>query len=212
MAETLLTVRRKIGATLTSREGVPDGAQLREMWFDATLSEGETISVDWSEHPLESGATVADHAVVRPPDLSLEGFLTRTPLSMNTELDNLDPNYLDAALEALRGMTADREPILIVTGLRVYQDYRITQLGITRGPEDGQGVRVSLSLKPIQIVEAGSVLLPPLPVKPAKKDAATAESSQGTQSPTDASADVTKKSSLLNKLGDGTGVFSLAGI
>jgi hypothetical protein len=213
MAETLLTARRKTGATLTSHEDAPDGAQLREMWFDATLSESETISVEWSEHPIESGATVADHAVVRPPELSLEGFITRTPLSMSTELDNLDPNYLDAALDALRGMTADREPVLIVTGLRAYEDYRITSLTVSRSPEDGQAARVSLSLRPVQIVEAGTVLLPPLPIKPAKKNAAAGEASQGTQSPTDASGEgAGGRTSLLKGGLDGSGLSGLMGI
>lgn len=213
MAETLLAARRKVGATLTSHDA--DKNQLREMWFDCTLSEGRTIAVEWSEHPIESGATVADHAVVRPPELSLEGFLTRTPLSMSTELDNLDPNYLDAAMDALEGMASDREPILIVTGLRAYEDYRITSVSFTRSPEDGQGARVSLSLRPIQIVEAGTVLLPPLPVKPAKKAAAAGEASTGTQSPTDASAeaaaeDVRRKSLLKGGL-DGSGLSALLG-
>lgn len=211
MADTLLTARRKTGATLTSHED-DGGAQLRDMWFDATLSEAETIAVEWSEHPIESGATVADHAVVRPPELSLEGFITRTPLSMSAELDNIDPNYLDAALDTLRGMAADREPVLIVTGLRAYENYRITSLSISRSPEDGQAVRVSLSLRPVQIVEAGTVLLPPLPVKPEKKAAATPDGNQGTQSPTDANGDLNKRTSALFGIGDKTGAFGLLGI
>lgn len=209
MAETLLAARRKVGATFTSHDA--DSNQLREMWFDCTLSEGRTIAVEWSEHPVESGATVADHAVVRPPELSLEGFLTRTPLSMSTELDNLDPNYLDAAMDALEGMASDREPILIVTGLRAYEDYRITSLAFTRTPEDGQGVKASVSLRPIQIVEAGTVLLPPLPVKPAKKSAAAGEASTGTQSPTDAAEDAKRKSLLKGGL-DLSGGSALLGL
>lgn len=208
MAETLLAARRKIGATFTSHDA--DSNQLREMWFDCTLSEGRTIAVEWSEHPIESGATVADHAVVRPPELSLEGFLTRTPLSMSTELDNLDPNYLDAAMDALEGMASDREPILIVTGLRAYEDYRITSLAFTRTPEDGQGVKVSVSLRPVQIVEAGTVLLPPLPVKPAKKNAAGGEENGGTKSPTDANS-ATQRQSALEFLREKSGASGLLG-
>jgi hypothetical protein len=185
MADTLLTVTRKRGASFTSYE--EGGPQLRECWLDATLSEAESIDVEWTEHPLESGAAVTDHAVVKPPQLTLEGLLTRTPIWMQAEQENLDPSHLDTQLDALRGMLADREPILIVTGLRAYEGYRIRNLSISRSPADGQSVRVSMTLAPVQIVEAGTVLLPPLPVTPAKADAAKKEEEGGTKSTTDAS-------------------------
>jgi len=209
MADTVLVAPRRRGASLSSSEG-EGGAALREMWLDATVSESESLTVDWTEHPIESGASVTDHAVVRQPELSLEGVITRTPLWMSAEADNVDPAHLDTQLDALRGMLADREPILIVTGLRAYEGYRMTSLTISRAAGDGQSVKVSMALKPMQIVEAGTVLLPPLPVKPAKASAAKPGEDGGTQTTTDGSGPLDK--SLLKGFLDKTGASDVAGI
>jgi len=213
MADTVLINQRRRGASLTSYE--QDGPQLREMWLDATLSESESVSVDWTEHPIESGATITDHAVVQPPELSLEGVLTRSPLWMTPEADNLDPSHLDTQLDALRGMLADREPILIVTGLKAHEGYRLTSLTVSRSPEDGQSVKVSMTLKPVQIVEAGTVLLPPLPIKPAKAPDAAKDGEGGTKSPTDASQELApenQRKSALKGLLDSSGASDLGGL
>jgi hypothetical protein len=207
MADTVLVLPRRRGASFTSKD--EGGEDLRAMWLDATLSESETVAVEWTEHPIESGAVITDHAVVRAPELTLEGVITRSPLWMSAEADNIDPSHLDSQLDQLRGMLADREPITIVTGLRSYEDYRIRELTVSRTPEDGQSVRVSVTLAPVQIVEAGTVLLPPLPVKPAKKNDAAKDGDQGTQSPTDASD--ARSRSVLKAGFDFSGLSALSG-
>jgi hypothetical protein len=214
MAETLLAAMRYLGATIENYQ--PDGGEfIRGLNFDATLSEGLSGSVDWSEHPIDSGAKVTDHAVVEPPTLTLTGMLTRTPIWMTTERDNLDPAHMDTAIETLWQMRADRARCLIVTGLAAYEDYYIDNLEITRGVEDGQSVKVSMSFRKIQIVTAGTTLLPPLPVKKEMAADATATSSQGSQSATDATsappAPPTQEESLLYKTGDKTGFNQLLG-
>lgn len=215
MADTVLVAPRRRGASLSSNEG-EGGAALREMWLDATVSESESLTVDWTEHPIESGASVTDHAVVRQPELSLEGVITRTPLWMSAEAGNVDPAHLDTQLDALRGMLADREPILIVTGLRAYEGYRMTSLTISRAAGDGQSVKVSMSLKPMQIVEAGTVLLPPLPIKPAKANSAKPGEDGGTQTTTDggdgADAESQRRKSELKGILDKSGASDLGGL
>lgn len=214
MAETLLSSQRVIGASLENY--LPDGGEfIRGCYFDATLSEGLSGAVSWTEHPVDSGAKVSDHAVLEPETLSLTGMITRTPLWMTTERGNLDPAHLDQLVDTLWQMRADRERCLIVTGLRAYEDFYIDNLEITRGQGDGQSVQVSMSFRKIQIVTAGTVLLPPLPVAPEKKADATANNSQGTQAPKDATstppAPPTQEESVLHQGLDKTGFNQLLG-
>jgi len=51
--------------------------------FDAMLSEVHNDSATVTEHPVESGAKVSDHVAPNQPKLSVEAFVTNTPISSN---------------------------------------------------------------------------------------------------------------------------------
>lgn len=59
----------------------PDGS-LGVIDFDATLQEQHTISVAITQHPIESGSTITDHVRPNPDTLTLEFFITNTPITI----------------------------------------------------------------------------------------------------------------------------------
>lgn len=50
--------------------------------FDATISEQHTLSVNVTSHPIETGATMTDHIRPNPDSLTLDFFITNTPISI----------------------------------------------------------------------------------------------------------------------------------
>jgi len=59
----------------------PDGS-LGVIDFDATLSEQHTVSVSATQHPIENGSTLTDHVRPNPDALTLDFFITNTPISI----------------------------------------------------------------------------------------------------------------------------------
>lgn len=58
---------------------VKDGQSLT---LDAVTRESHTMEVQLPEHPIESGATVTDHAQVMPIASSVDGIVTESPLAV----------------------------------------------------------------------------------------------------------------------------------
>jgi hypothetical protein len=47
---------------------------------DATLSEVHTAEIELTQHPVETGADITDHARQKPREVKLDGFITNSPM------------------------------------------------------------------------------------------------------------------------------------
>lgn len=56
------------------------GSQLTSVVLDATVKETFTSTAEATVHPIEAGADVTDHVILKPDGLSLSGIITETPL------------------------------------------------------------------------------------------------------------------------------------
>lgn len=74
---------RKGGRTEIQR--VIDG-KTAAIILDAMVKEDYTADADPTTHPIEDGADITDHVILRPRILSIEGVVTETPFNV---LDNL---------------------------------------------------------------------------------------------------------------------------
>ncbi len=61
------------------------GNQCRALDVDATLQITECLTAQATDHPLETGAVISDHVIIRPKTLKLEGLITSTPLPKPNE-------------------------------------------------------------------------------------------------------------------------------
>lgn len=58
------------------------------MQLDAVVSEGHGSSVQITEHPIEDGSKISDHAIIQPLQLSLQVIKTNHPISLKASLRN----------------------------------------------------------------------------------------------------------------------------
>lgn len=55
------------------------GGQIAPMILDATLKEDFTSTAEPTTHPVEDGADVTDHVIIKPNGLTISGIITETP-------------------------------------------------------------------------------------------------------------------------------------
>jgi hypothetical protein len=159
--------------------------------FDATLSDSRTGTVTWTDHAVEDGATISDHATRNAEEWELGGVLTRTPFAGMP--DPTSATRVEDAIDRLFAMKDALQPVTISNGLHVKGSLGITRVSVTRsGASDGQSPRVSVGLKEIVVVSAKTAQIAPARVAPGKRDSATGNTDAGTQSATDSPGTATK--------------------
>lgn len=123
---------------------------------DGYLSEDHEIGVDVTRFPVESGATLGDHAVKRPDHLRLVGW--------TSDLYPRDPTHISEtdrparAWAEIRKILADREPLEVITILGVYENMVMTRAAAPVTHQTGRGLLFTLEFEevptaPLQRVE-----------------------------------------------------------
>lgn len=84
-----------------------------------TIEEIANDELEITQHPVEQGAAITDHAYVKPATVSVRGLF-----------DDSD-RPLRETYTALLGLQASREPFDIVTGKRVYTNMLFKSLAVT---------------------------------------------------------------------------------
>ena len=100
---------------------------------DVVLKESIEAAMEVPEHPVESGAKIADHA-------------WRTPTSASLECVSLD---VMGTYEALFAVMKEAEPFSIVTGFTVLDNMLMEKLAPEREPTTGQVLKFTCSLKEV---------------------------------------------------------------
>jgi hypothetical protein len=170
-----MTTIALFNAASSSKSGV--------LLLDAILSEGHSLSNTVTKYPVETGATITDHILNAPRQLTLECLVTNSPLRARNKKPvdlgvNSDDflktsgknpqaaakpanNYAQQAFKALEAMHAARQPVTVVTRMKTYRNMAIDSLSIPRSAATGDALQFTLNLTEITQV----------PVKPARGQA-----------------------------------------
>jgi hypothetical protein len=60
----------------------PRHVTIGDVWIDVSVREGHELQAEVTEHPVESGANVADHIRPLPAAISIEGIVTNHPIEL----------------------------------------------------------------------------------------------------------------------------------
>ena len=140
--------------------------------LDASISETHTGSVAVTDHPVEKGFNVSDHARPEAETLQIEGFISNTPFAPahpGTYTDKIgrqfaweaksegDATRANTAYKSLLGLKDAGTLITVVTSLRTYENMLVTALSVPRDAQTGNGLRFSASLKKVRVVTSQAV-------------------------------------------------------
>lgn len=184
--------------------------------FDCSLSEVHTDEAEVTEHPVESGANIADHIRKLPATIEINGLVTDTPIAILASVTAKSPvqgallpsqKRSDDAYALLQQFMENGALINVSTSLRDYNNMAITSLSVTRDAANGQVLNCVASLREVFIAKDFSTKLP-VPKEVQNKG----ETNEGNKDKKETTPKKKKKNQSLLKQGKNLGVKALRGL
>lgn len=137
-----------------------------------TMEEVATDELQITEHPVELGANVTDHAFKKPADLvircgwsnaSLAGVLNGVKglVSALTGGDAFGSDYVSGVYNQLLALQESRIPFDVSTGKRLYTNMLMRSLSQTTDEKSEYTLMVTAVFKQVLIVQTQATTLPP---------------------------------------------------
>lgn len=127
------------------------GRNLGGLQFAVVVEESHEDKVTITEHPVEQGAKINDHAYVEPASLTIRaGHSDTAGAGASREM-------YEKLLELMR----KREPFEIVTGKRLYQNMLLESVSTTTDSTTEHGLQVMAQCREVIIVQTQTASVPP---------------------------------------------------
>ncbi len=203
----------------------PTLTTIDSLTLDASVSETHTSDVEVTEHPVEDGVAVADHARVKPAGLVIEGIISNTPINRSQSLrvassfgttiqttnpqDQLagQPGYAEQAFTLLEQLRDSTKLITVVTGLKTYDDMILTNLSVPRNIQTGDALRFTATFKYVRRVKNQTTTQTVTATPQGKKKTST-----GKQASSEADGGDQVSKTWLKGLSDSTGLSGALGL
>lgn len=139
---------RSLGGAL----GVP--TQIGLLSVDVTIQESHEFGAQVTDWPIEGGSVITDHVRLEPRSLTIEGFVSDTPLD-SIGLGNVRSA---TAFELLEQLWEARVPFIVISQLRFYTSMVIESLVIPKTRESA--LKFTCTMREVTIVSGQNALLP----------------------------------------------------
>lgn len=114
-----------------------------------TIEEIASDDLEITQHPVQQGATITDHAYIKPSQLSIKVvFSNRT-----APLEEIYKNFLD--------LQQSRIPFDVITGKRIYTNMLIKSLSQTNDVQTENMLSINMQLQEIIITNIELTSVPP---------------------------------------------------
>lgn len=144
--------------------------QIGSVTISAIVEEVYTDDVVVTDHPVETGAPVNDHAYAMPPQIVMKCGWSNADYSALlgssvVQFDNSDSmstgTYIDAIYSQLLAIQKARQPIDVVTTRRRYASMLLKNLSVVTDAKTSQSLMLTATLKKVNIVSTQATTLPP---------------------------------------------------
>jgi hypothetical protein len=138
----------------------PRLAKIQELVLDASIDEQHKYTNKVSRFPIEDGSTITDHIINEPVAITMQGFITNTPVleaDSSVARTGYAANRVDTAFEALISIFTKKEIVTIVTGLMTYSNMVLVSLTVPRNKTIGDTLRFTADFQEIKIVTLETV-------------------------------------------------------
>ena len=119
--------------------------------FDAVFSTDHSANATITQHPVQSGASISDHAYMEPDEVSAEVGMTDTAASISGGASRSVNAYAQ-----LRALMELREPFTLITRLRTYQNMLITSISAPDDYKTMNALRASIVFQQVNIVSVST--------------------------------------------------------
>ena len=186
------------GLALGAASGVLDTLLLRQnrsiagIFPDVVIEENHLDELEITNHPVEQGAAISDHAFKRPSELVMRiGFSPSRPIGLNSGVlgdvarritDITGRGYIEDIYNQLLDLQEALEPFDVVTGKRSYSNMMLRSLAVTTDQQSENALMVEARFQQVIIVQTQVTTLPPL-ANQAMPQQTAAPVDQGTKQP-----------------------------
>lgn len=122
----------------------PRGRMVGFVIPDVTMRETHTDNLIVTDHPVETGATISDHAFKRPVEVEM--------LLGWSNCSGQSPGYIDMVYAGLQALQGARQPFDVLTGKRAYRNMIFAGLSVTTDGHSEETLMVNARLKEVIIV------------------------------------------------------------
>jgi hypothetical protein len=160
--QTGITVGASIGSEIVSAFFGPKrsiNSPLGNFHLYVTFDERHHDELVITDHPVEQGASISDHAYKKPAELTLTIGWTNSSLAAITSLQM--GGYSAYAYKTLLQLQAMRTPFSISTGKRKYQNMLIQSIDTTTDAKTENSLIVTMHCREVIIVQTTATQLQP---------------------------------------------------
>lgn len=126
--------------------------------IDAIPEETHQVSVGTSDYPIETGATLTDHAFIKPTQLTLTGYISDLLVGKFSTL--ITPFRDSEGWERILLQTQKRNLVSVVTLLTTYNNMIITDVSTSKDSSTGRSLIFRMQLKQALIANTQLTKLP----------------------------------------------------
>lgn len=133
--------------------------------FDAIFSTQHDTSLNITEHPIQTGADIADHAYEEASRLNFDIGMSDVMESYFSGQFHDNTSRSVSAYKKLRELQKQRVPITVVTRLGTYNNMMVETISTTDDNKTTYGLRATVTLKQIFVVSVTTVKVSQRPQK-----------------------------------------------
>jgi hypothetical protein len=151
-------------------------------FFDAFLEASHVSKIKITEHPVQTGASISDHAYLEPKELIMKIGMSDTAKSIVPGQFTGGWSRSSTAFKVLRELQALRIPLQVLTRLGVYKNMLIEVISTTDTLNTLFGLVAEITFKEIIVVKTTTVKLSARPQTTGATSLGTPEPIQPNQS------------------------------
>lgn len=158
--------------------------QIGQLVLDATITETHNLSATITSSPVETGKKISDNIVNDPDSVTMEGFVTNSPVKVLGGLldGNVDSqDRVQTAYDTLCSLRANKTLITAVTSLKIYKNMAFKTLTTPKTPQTGDAIHFTAELVKIDKVSSQTVNIPREKTSANKSDQAQSTTDAGQQ-------------------------------
>lgn len=154
--------------TFSNVLALPVSGKIGDIDVETTIEEIHEDRLQVTEHPVESGASIADHSFKKPSEVVLRCGWSNASLKALFGIISgffaggtmTKADYVSGIYSQLLNLQEAREPISITTSLRQYDNMLITGLQVQRDQKTAQVLMVTATCREVIIVSTAAATLP----------------------------------------------------
>lgn len=142
--------------------------------LDAVLNESYSSPIELTKNPVEFGAEITDHAIIKPKKYTISGIVSNTQISLAGAIgdivDNVSGLFGDStgqgltraqsAYKSLQAIKDAREPIEVQTGLGLLENMVILDIQVNQDKSTANAIFFTAPLEEVLIVETEVLSFP----------------------------------------------------